>query len=176
MFCCVWLSAAPWTVTHRLLYPRDSPGKYAGVGCHVLLQRIFPNQVDCKNSTNCSSSCVHDLAVWLSRDRVCLFTLLVFLLDLSKRIQQKWCYALSMPTPQKYLQADALVLGTLSICCRNSPRIAHWITRDIWPHYLSQQPVKPQEQSYLTWSSSDTGVNPVKTRRITQLSSAQTES
>ena len=27
----------------RLLYPRDSPGKNTGVGCHALLQGIFPN-------------------------------------------------------------------------------------------------------------------------------------
>ena len=26
----------------RLLYPWNSPGKNAGVGCHALLQRIFP--------------------------------------------------------------------------------------------------------------------------------------
>ena len=28
----------------RLLCPWDSPGKNTGVGCHVLLQGIFPNQ------------------------------------------------------------------------------------------------------------------------------------
>ena len=28
----------------RLLYPWDSPGKNAGVGCHFLLQGIFPTQ------------------------------------------------------------------------------------------------------------------------------------
>ena len=28
----------------RLLSPRDSPGKNAGVGCHVLFQGIFPTQ------------------------------------------------------------------------------------------------------------------------------------
>ena len=28
----------------RLLCPWDSPGKNTGVGCHVLLQRIFPTQ------------------------------------------------------------------------------------------------------------------------------------
>ena len=28
----------------RLLCPWDSPGKYAGVGCHALLQVIFPTQ------------------------------------------------------------------------------------------------------------------------------------
>jgi len=28
----------------RLLYPWDSPGKNTGVGCHALLQGIFPIQ------------------------------------------------------------------------------------------------------------------------------------
>ena len=28
----------------RLLYPWDSPGKNTGVGCHFLLQGIFPTQ------------------------------------------------------------------------------------------------------------------------------------
>ena len=28
----------------RLLFPWDSPGKNTGVGCHVLLQGIFPTQ------------------------------------------------------------------------------------------------------------------------------------
>ena len=28
----------------RLLYPWDSPGKETGVGCHSLLQGIFPTQ------------------------------------------------------------------------------------------------------------------------------------
>ena len=32
----------PWTVAHQ--NPCDSPGKNTGVGCHVLLQRIFPTQ------------------------------------------------------------------------------------------------------------------------------------
>jgi len=33
-----------WTITCRLLCPWDSPGKNAGVGCHALLQGIFPTQ------------------------------------------------------------------------------------------------------------------------------------
>ena len=31
----------PWTVVHRLLCPRDFPGKHTGAGCHFLLQGIF---------------------------------------------------------------------------------------------------------------------------------------
>ena len=34
----------PWTVAARLLCPWDSPGKNTGVGCHSLLQGIFPTQ------------------------------------------------------------------------------------------------------------------------------------
>jgi hypothetical protein len=40
----VWLCATLWTVAPRLLCPWDSPGKNTGVGCHALLQRIFPTQ------------------------------------------------------------------------------------------------------------------------------------
>ena len=35
-------SATPWTVAPRLPCPWDSPGKNTGVGCHALLQGIFP--------------------------------------------------------------------------------------------------------------------------------------
>ena len=34
----------PWTVAPRLLCPWDFPGKNTGVGCHFLLQGIFPTQ------------------------------------------------------------------------------------------------------------------------------------
>ena len=37
----VRLSATLWTVVHRLLCSRDSPGKNTGVGCHALFQGIF---------------------------------------------------------------------------------------------------------------------------------------
>ena len=40
----VWLFATPRTVPTRLLCPWDSPGKNTGVGCHALLQGIFPTQ------------------------------------------------------------------------------------------------------------------------------------
>ena len=48
-FSCVQLSATPWTLCNpmeltRLLCPWDSPGKNTGVGCHFLLQQIFPIQ------------------------------------------------------------------------------------------------------------------------------------
>ena len=34
----------PWTVPARLLCTWDSPGKNTGVGCHALLQGVFPTQ------------------------------------------------------------------------------------------------------------------------------------
>ena len=37
-------SATPWTPPARLLCPWNSPGKNTGVGCHSLLQGIFPTQ------------------------------------------------------------------------------------------------------------------------------------
>ena len=33
-----------WTVAHRVLCPWNSPGKNTGVGCHSLLQGLFPAQ------------------------------------------------------------------------------------------------------------------------------------
>ena len=50
--CCAMLSCSvvsdsfvtPWTAAHRLFCPWNSPGKNAGVGCHALLQGIFPAQ------------------------------------------------------------------------------------------------------------------------------------
>ena len=43
-FSCIQLFTALWTVPTRLLCPWDSPGKNTGVGCHALLQGIFPIQ------------------------------------------------------------------------------------------------------------------------------------
>ena len=37
-------SVTPWTLLARLLHPWDFPGRNTGVGCHFLLQRIFPTQ------------------------------------------------------------------------------------------------------------------------------------
>ena len=34
----------PWTVAHQAPLSWDSPGKNIGVGCHALLQGIFPTQ------------------------------------------------------------------------------------------------------------------------------------
>ena len=39
-----WLCVTPWTVAHQAPCPWDPPGKNTGVGCHSLLQGIFPIQ------------------------------------------------------------------------------------------------------------------------------------
>ena len=41
-----WLTLLwpPWTVACQALHPWDFPGKNTGVGCHFLLQGIFPAQ------------------------------------------------------------------------------------------------------------------------------------
>ena len=36
--------ATSWTVATRLLCSQDFPGKSTGVGCHFLLQGVFPTQ------------------------------------------------------------------------------------------------------------------------------------
>ena len=41
---CVQLYAYAWTVAHQAPLSGDSPGKDTGVGCHTLLQGIFPTQ------------------------------------------------------------------------------------------------------------------------------------
>ena len=43
-FSCAQLFATLWTVAHQALCPWDSLGKNTGVGCHALLQGIFPTQ------------------------------------------------------------------------------------------------------------------------------------
>ena len=40
----VLLFATLWTVARQAPLPMDSPGKNTGVGCHALLQGIFPTQ------------------------------------------------------------------------------------------------------------------------------------
>ena len=43
-FSCIQLFTALWTAPTRLLCPWNSPGTNTGVGCHALLQGIFPIQ------------------------------------------------------------------------------------------------------------------------------------
>ena len=61
MLCCalwlshVWLFATPWTWPTRLLCPWDSPG----VGCHTLLQGIFPTQGSNSGLLHCRQMLYH---------------------------------------------------------------------------------------------------------------------
>ena len=48
----------------RLLCPWDSPGKNTGVGCHALLQGIFPNQ----DQTQVSHSAGGFFTIWATRE------------------------------------------------------------------------------------------------------------
>ena len=41
---CVWFFATPWTVACQAPLSMRFPGKNTGVGCHFLLQGIFPTQ------------------------------------------------------------------------------------------------------------------------------------
>ena len=43
----------------RLLYPWDSPGESTGVGCHCLLQKIFPNQGSIPGFPHCRQMLYH---------------------------------------------------------------------------------------------------------------------
>ena len=54
----VRLSVTPWTVA-TLLYPWNSPGKNIGVGCHFLLQGIFPTQGLNLSLPNCRQILYH---------------------------------------------------------------------------------------------------------------------
>ena len=40
----VWLFATLWTIAHQASLSMDFPGKNTGMGCHFLLQGIFPAQ------------------------------------------------------------------------------------------------------------------------------------
>ena len=51
----VWPFATPWTVACHLLYPWDFPGKNTGVGCHFLLQGIFPSMSPAWTHVSCNS-------------------------------------------------------------------------------------------------------------------------
>ena len=44
MLSCIQLFVTLWNVAHQVPCSWDSPGKNTGVGCHFLLQGIFPTQ------------------------------------------------------------------------------------------------------------------------------------
>ena len=55
----VRLFAIPWTVAARLLCPGNSPDKNTGVGCHSLLQGIFPTQESNLSLLHCRQILYH---------------------------------------------------------------------------------------------------------------------
>ena len=75
-FSCPQPSATLWTVACQAPLSTDSPGKNTGVGCHALLQGIFPTQ----GSDPCLSSLLHwqagsftTSATWEATQTVILF-------------------------------------------------------------------------------------------------------
>ena len=53
------LKCDPWTVAHRLLSPWDFPGMNTGVGCHFLLQKIFPTKGSNPGFLHCRQTLYH---------------------------------------------------------------------------------------------------------------------
>ena len=55
-----WLFATPWIVAcPKLLCPWDFQGKSTGVGCHFLLQGIFPTQGSNPGVSHCRQTAYH---------------------------------------------------------------------------------------------------------------------
>ena len=56
---CVWLFATPWTITYQAPLSMNFPGRNTGVGCHFLLQRIFPTQGSNPGLPHCRQTLYH---------------------------------------------------------------------------------------------------------------------
>ena len=68
----VWLFATPWTVVCQVPLSWNFPGKNNGLGCHFLLQGIFPTQ----GSNLCPLSLLHcrcTLYHWATREAWVLY-------------------------------------------------------------------------------------------------------
>ena len=57
----------PWTIPARLLCPWDFPGKNTRVGCHFLLQGIFPTQALSSRLLPCLLDCRQILYHWTEK-------------------------------------------------------------------------------------------------------------
>ena len=55
----VRLFVTPWTVAYQLLHPWNFPDKSTGVGCHFLLQGIFPTQGSNSGLLHCRQTLYH---------------------------------------------------------------------------------------------------------------------
>ena len=60
----VRLFAIPWTEAYQASRSKNFPDKSTGVGCHFLLQRIFPTQGTNPGLTHCS----RQFTVWATRE------------------------------------------------------------------------------------------------------------
>ena len=58
-FSCVWLCATSRTVAHQAPMSMGFSGKNIGVGCHALLQRIFPTQGSNWGLLHCRQTLYH---------------------------------------------------------------------------------------------------------------------
>ena len=59
----------PWTMPARLLCSWDFPGENTGVGCHFLLQKVFPTQR--WNSISCIGRWIP--YYWATREAQCIY-------------------------------------------------------------------------------------------------------
>ena len=55
----VWLFMTPWTVAVRLFFPWNFPWQNTRVGCHFLLQGIFPTQGSNLSLLHCRQTLYH---------------------------------------------------------------------------------------------------------------------
>ena len=55
----VWLFATPWPVAYHSPPSMGFPGKSTGMGCHCLLQRIFPAQGSNQGLPHCRQTLYH---------------------------------------------------------------------------------------------------------------------
>ena len=78
---CSRLFATPWTIAfYRLLRPWDFPSKSTRVGCHFLLQGIFPTQGSKPGLAHCRQTLYplshqgsHSLYIHTTKDNACQF-------------------------------------------------------------------------------------------------------
>ena len=60
----IWLFVTPWTAARQASLSMHSPGKNTGVGCHFLLQGIFPTQGSNWHLLHCRRILYH----WATRE------------------------------------------------------------------------------------------------------------
>ena len=67
-------------VAHQVLHPWNFPGKSTGVGCHFLLQGIFPTQGSNLGLPNCRQMLYHlshqGIYMWV----ICIFLSVIFMI------------------------------------------------------------------------------------------------